>query len=96
MKILARKTRRGHLVIPLDLMDRLNKHAGKRGKSKFVAEVLEQELMRLEQIRTFEQAVGSIDLSKHPEWQKGSYKWVRDIRQGDERRRAHIEKHLQK
>jgi len=53
---------------------------GKRGRSKFLTQAAEKDLMRLRQIKALEKASGSWKDKDHPELKQGAAKWVKGLR----------------
>lgn len=53
---------------------------GKRGRSAFLTQAAEKELMRLRQIKALQSAAGSWRDEDHPELKQGAGKWVRKLR----------------
>ena len=53
---------------------------GKRGRSAFLTQAAERELMRLRQIKALQSAAGSWRDEDHPELKQGAAKWVRKLR----------------
>ena len=79
-------TRRTHIVIPEQLAARIDTVVGRRGRSKFLAQAAEKELMRLRQLRALEAAADSWKDQDHPELKHGAAKWVDKLRRQDEAR----------
>jgi hypothetical protein len=79
-------TKRTHIVIPEQLVARIDTIVGKRGRSKFLTQAAEKELMRLRQIKAIEAAAGSWEDKDHPELKHGAAKWVDRLRRQDEKR----------
>jgi hypothetical protein len=79
-------TKRTHIVISGELTARIDTLVGKRGRSKFLAQAAEKELMRLRQLKALEAAAGSWKDQDHPELKRGAAKWVDKLRQQDEKR----------
>ena len=79
-------TKRTHIVIPEQLVARIDIIVGKRGRSKFLAQAAEKELMRLRQLKAIEAAAGSWKDKDHPELKHGAAKWVDKLRREDEKR----------
>ena len=52
-------TKRTHIVIPQQLVAEIDTLVGKRGRSAFLTQAAEKELMRLRQIKALESAAGS-------------------------------------
>jgi hypothetical protein len=79
-------TKRTHIVLPEQLTARIDIIVGKRGRSKFLAQAAEKELMRLGQLKALEAAAGSWKDPDHPELKHGAAKWVDKLRREDEER----------
>jgi hypothetical protein len=79
-------TKRTHIVIPQQLVARIDIIVGKRGRSKFLTQAAEKELMRLRQLKAIEAAAGCWKDEDHPELKHGAAKWVDKLRREDERR----------
>ncbi len=79
-------TKRTHIVIPEQLVTRIDIIVGKRGRSKFLTQAAEKELMRLGQLKALEAAAGSWKDKDHPELKRGAAKWVDKLRRQDEKR----------
>ena len=74
-------TKRTHIVIPQQLVAEIDTIVGKRGRSAFLTQAAEKELMRLRQIKALESAAGSWKDKDHPELKEGAAKWVKKLRQ---------------
>jgi Arc/MetJ-type ribon-helix-helix transcriptional regulator len=74
-------TKRTHIVIPQQLVAEIDTLVGKRGRSAFLTQAAEKELMRLRQIKALESAAGSWKDKDHPELKEGAAKWVKKLRQ---------------
>ena len=59
---------RAHVVIPEDLLVRIDKAVGKRKRSRFIAEAAEEKLERERLLSAIEQAAGAWKAEDHPEW----------------------------
>ena len=57
---------------------------GKRGRSAFLTQAAEKELMRLRQVKALKAATGSWKDEDHPELANGSGNWVRKLRAENE------------
>lgn len=79
---------RTHIVIPRELVDRIDAMIGKRGRSTFLVGAASRELKRLEQIKALKQAQGIWKSEDHPELSGGSAKWVHSLR-AQESQRGH-------
>ena len=73
--------KRTHIVIPYQLAAEIDTLVGKRGRTAFLTEAAEKELMRLRQIKALESAAGSWKDKDHPELSEGTAKWVKKLRQ---------------
>jgi len=78
--------KRTHVNLPEGLIVQIDELVGKRGRSRFLAEVAGREIVRLRQLRALEAAVGAWKDEDHPELEKGSAEWVEAIRAEDEAR----------
>lgn len=79
-------TKRTHIVISEQLAAQIDILVGRRGRSKFLAQAAEKELMRLGQLKAMEAAAGSWKDKDHPELKRGAAKWVDKLRRQDETR----------
>jgi metal-responsive CopG/Arc/MetJ family transcriptional regulator len=79
------KTKRIHIVIPAALAGEIDKLAGRRGRSGFLAKAARKELKRL-RLKTLEKAAGSWKIKNHPELKNGAARWVQSLRREDEYR----------
>ena len=79
-------TKRTHIVISEQLTAQIDRIVGKRGRSKFLTQAAEKELMRLGQLKALEAAAGSWKDKDHPELKRGAAKWVDELRRQDEKR----------
>jgi hypothetical protein len=79
-------TKRTHIVIPEQLVAQIDMIVGKRGRSKFLTQAGEKELMRLRQLKAIAAAAGSWKDKDHPELKHGGAKWVDKLRREDEKR----------
>jgi len=78
---------KAHLIFPEDLLQAIDKLVGKRGRSKFVVEATRKELKRIQFLQALQEAAGSWKDEEHPELQeKGTYQWVREQREMEDRR----------
>ena len=72
--------KRIHIVIPEEMVACLDIVVGKRGRSKFLVQAAEKELMRLRQLKAIQAAAGSWKDKDHPELKHGAVKWVDKLR----------------
>lgn len=80
--------KRAHIIIPEDLVQNIDALVGKRKRSKFITEAAKKELNRLRLLRALDKAKGAWSDKDHPEFARkgGTYKWVRAIREIEEKR----------
>lgn len=83
-------TKRTHIVISQHLVTQIDTLVGKRGRSTFLAQAAEKELLRLRQIKALEVAAGSWKDKDHPELKQGAAKWVKKLRREYDRRLAKV------
>ena len=79
-------TKRTHIVIPQELVAEIDTVVGKRGRSAFLTQAAEKELMRLRQLKALRAAAGSWKDEDHPELRQGAAKWVKKLRREYDRR----------
>lgn len=79
-------TKRTHIVIPHQLVIEIDTLVGKRGRSTFLTQAAEKELIRLRQIKALEGVAGSWKDKDHPELKQGAAKWVKKLRREYDRR----------
>jgi len=78
---------KAHLNFPEDLLRTIDNLVGKRGRSKFVVEATRKELKRIQLLQALQEAAGSWKDEEHPELrEKGTYQWVRNQREIEDRR----------
>ncbi len=79
---------RAHLVLPEELIEEVDRIAGKRKRSRFVEEAIREKLSREKMRVALDESVATIDLADYPEWQtpEGVSEWVRAGRRHDDER----------
>lgn len=84
---MANNKAKAHLVFPEDLLASIDKLVGKRKRSKFVVEATRKELKRIQFLQALQEAAGAWKDEDHPELvQKGTYGWVRQQREEEDKR----------
>lgn len=84
---MANNKAKAHLVFPEELLESIDRLVGKRKRSKFVVEAARKELRRVQILQALEEAAGAWKDEDHPELRaKGTYQWVRDLREEGEYR----------
>jgi hypothetical protein len=73
---------RTNLLLPQELVADVDRVAGPRGRSRYVADAVRARLRRDRLTPAFEQAFGALDRSAHPEWARPGdvVAWVRSQR----------------
>ena len=71
-----------HVVIPDELLKDIDELAGKRGRSRFIAEAAKARAYKEVTLKVLREGAGSIDASKHPEWGSTEKvaRWIRELR----------------
>jgi hypothetical protein len=79
---------RAHVVLPEDLLLRIDRTIGKRKRSRFLVEAAEEKLERDRLIAAIDAAAGSWKAKDHPEWKKagGANASLREMRKDWDRR----------
>jgi len=74
--------RRTNLLLPEDLVREVDRIAGPRGRSRYVAEAVERQLRRDRLRKAFESTFAALDPGEHPEWSTPEKveAWVRERR----------------
>jgi hypothetical protein len=73
-------TKRAHVVLPADLVREINKIAGSRDRSAFLADLAKREIKRQQLLDLFKHK-GPIWKDKdQPELKQGAAAWVRRVR----------------
>ena len=87
------RTKRTHIVIPEQLAAQIDRVVGRRGRSRFLAQAAEKELMRLRQLKALKTVAGAWKDENHPELKDGAAAWVAKLRTADESRYHRISAH---
>jgi len=74
-----------HITLSEEIVRELDRQAGARGRSAYIARAVERALDDDSRWELLESALGSIPDRGH-EWDKDPGRWVRDQRRADERR----------
>jgi metal-responsive CopG/Arc/MetJ family transcriptional regulator len=83
-------TMRTHIVVPEDLVQQVDRVAGKRRRSRFVEEAIREKLSRQALGAALATTAGVLDAAEYPEWARPEAVsgWVRERRQEDDARLA--------
>lgn len=86
---------RTHVVLPEELIKQIDALVGKRGRSAFLAEIAEREIIRLRQMKMLHELASCppADLSETPELENSADR-IRNIRQEGEDHFKHVEQEL--
>src|SRR5712692_1398942 len=73
---------RTHIVVPRELVEEVDRLAGPRKRSEFIAAAVQEKLARERRERAFEESAGILDPANYPEWNTGEdiSAWVRGLR----------------
>jgi hypothetical protein len=88
-----RATKRAHVVLSEDLVREIDKIAGSRGRSAFLADLAEREIKRQQLLNMFKREEPIWKDEDHPELEHGATAWVRKIRAENDDRLEKIETH---
>jgi hypothetical protein len=79
-------TKRAHVVLPEDLVREIDKIAGSRGRSAFLADLATREIKRQRLLEVFQRNEPIWKDADHPELKQGAAAWVRSTRAQNEAR----------
>ena len=85
-------TKRTHVVLPETLVREIDKIAGSRGRSAFLADLAKREIKRHQLLELFKRKEPIWKDEDHPELKDGAAAWVRKIRAESEARFRRIQK----
>lgn len=80
------RRKRAHVILPEDLLAEVDRLVGERGRSAFLAEVVQREIQRRKLLAALRDARGSWKNEDHPELQDGSEAYVERLRAENEER----------
>jgi hypothetical protein len=86
-------TKRAHIVLPESLVKEIDKIAGSRGRSAFLADLARREIKRRRLLKILKQEDPIWKDQDHPELKRGAAEWVRKMRAETEARFERIQKH---
>jgi hypothetical protein len=84
-------TQRAHVVLPTELIAEIDSMVGPRGRSAFLAEVAQAELRKRKLLAFLNRKEPAWKDEDHPELKDGADKWVRSLRDQDEKRFERIQ-----
>ena len=73
---------RTHIVLPDEMVEEIDELVGKRKRSQFVKELIEERLRRERLLKAFDEFAGSLKDANIPGWEtpESTVEWVRAIR----------------
>ncbi len=73
---------RAHVILPDEIVDQIDDLVGKRKRSRFIQEAVEERLRREQRLKAFDAVVGSMKDPVIPEWAtpESATAWVREQR----------------
>ena len=77
---------RAHVVLPEEMIEEIDRVAGKRGRSRFIEEAVADKLRRARLLKALHETAGMLNAEDYPEWstpEKVS-QWVHDNRRRDD------------
>ena len=79
---------RAHIVVPEEVLQEVDRVAGRRKRSQFVTDAIREKLARAVLTSALDECAGSLDLQEYPEWSTPDEvsAWVRNVRAGDDAR----------
>lgn len=77
------KRRRGHVVLPEELLREIDARVGQRKRNEFIQEAIQEKLNYLGRIEAFRWVAGSIADGEVPEWDtpESTAEWLRALRE---------------
>ena len=90
---MAKKMVRTHVVLPKDLVERIDKLVGQQRRSQFLSEAIVEKLSRIALAEAAEEAAGSLAALDVPGWEtsESARRWVRSLRTADAERLQRIQ-----
>ena len=80
------KTKRAHVLLPLDLVREIDTIVGPRGRSAFLVETAREAIRRKRMLQFLDSDEPVWKEADHPELKQGSAVWVRKLRRENESR----------
>lgn len=87
---MSKEVMRTHIVVPEDLIQQVDRIAGKRKRSRFVEEAIREKLLRQSLSGALVQSAGILSPTDYPEWDSPEKisAWVKTGREEDDARLA--------
>ena len=80
------KTKRAHVLLPMDLVREIDTIVGPRGRSAFLVETAREAIRRKRMLQFLDSGEPVWKEADHPELKQGSAAWVRKLRRENESR----------
>lgn len=82
------ETMRTHVILPVELVREIDEIAGQRKRSEYIEEAIRERIMRDQQLKAFDDVVGSLSDVDVPGWETpaAASEWVRETRRASDRR----------
>jgi metal-responsive CopG/Arc/MetJ family transcriptional regulator len=74
------RRKRAHVILPEELLAEVDRLVGERGRSAFLAEVVQKEVQRRKLLAALREARGSWKSEDYPELAEGSERFVERLR----------------
>ena len=89
---MTKATMRTHVIVPKELVETVDNIVGRRSRSKFFADAVEEKLSRIKLARAARRAAGSLADTEIPGWEtsESAAEWVHASRQADDARLRRI------
>lgn len=86
------KTMRTHVIVPKELVESVDELVGRRGRSKFFAEAVQEKLAREKLSKIAREVKGSLANVDIPGWETGesTIEWIRASRRRDDEKSRRI------
>lgn len=82
--------KRAHVILPEELLAEVDRLVGERGRSAFLADIVQREVQRRKLLAALREARGSWRTEEHPELKDGSEAFVDRLRAENDQRIASL------
>ncbi|HZU77154.1 MAG TPA: ribbon-helix-helix domain-containing protein [Dehalococcoidia bacterium] len=84
---MVKESVRTHVVLPRSVVDEVDRIAGKRRRSEFITDAVQEKLTRELQLRALDEAAGALKNKDYPDWQtpEKTSAWIRSLRDESDR-----------
>lgn len=86
---MVRESVRAHVLLPKDVVAAVDAIVGKRQRSRFILEAVEQKLLNARQLKALREGAGALADYDNPDWAtpEKTSQWVHDMRRADDEHR---------